>query len=515
MTNPLTSDTNRKWWTLAAVCTAIFMLLLDITIVNVALPQIQTQLHTTFTDLQWIIDAYALALATVVLNAGALADRYGRKRLFLLGVGIFTVASLLCGAAISPLMLIIFRAVQGFGGAFMFATSLALLAQDFHGKERGTAFGIWGAVTGAAVAIGPLAGGLLTDGLDWRWIFYVNLPIGIITLVIGMRKLVESKNNVEHKNDWGGVILLSAALFSLVYGLIKSNDYGLGSDTTLGLLGVSVALFIAFIINESKIKEPVFKLGLFRIPSFVGAQIAAISISASIFSMFLYITLYLQNVLEYSALQAGVRLLPTTLASFFTAAIAGRLSSRIPARYLIGTGLTFIGTGLGLMYGISDTSPWTHLLPGLLLSGFGIGMVNPPLASVAIGVVSPRDSGTASGINSTFRQVGIAGGIAALGAVFQNHIHTALSHVPAIASLDSAKTKLIDLAVSAGQIKLVAAQAPAQFRSQIIMTTKDAFISGLNELILIASIIAFAGAILTFILIRQRDQAVYEHPKSS
>lgn len=230
--------------------------------------------------------------------------------------------------------------------------------------------------------------------------------------------------------------------------------------------------------------------------------------------MFLYVTLYLQNILGFSALQAGLRLLPTTLASFFTAAVAGRLSSRIPARYLIGTGLTFIGAGLGLMYGITDSSPWTHLLPGLLLSGFGIGMVNPPLASVAIGVVPPRDSGTASGINSTFRQVGIAGGIAALGAVFLNHIHSSLSQVPGIASLDSAKTKLIDLAVSAGQIKLVASQAPPAYRTQILNTTKDAFISGLNELILIASIIAFAGAILTFILIRQRDQAVYEHPNS-
>ena len=507
-------DPNRKWWTLTAVCTAIFMLLLDITIVNVALPQIQTQLHTTFTDLQWIIDAYALALATVVLNAGALADRYGRKKLFLLGVGIFTIASALCGAASSPLMLIFFRAVQGIGGAFMFATSLALLAQDFHGKERGTAFGIWGAVTGAAVAIGPLAGGLLTDGLDWRWIFYVNLPIGIITLLIGIRKLTESRNKVAHKNDWIGVILLSSALFALVFGFIKSSELGLGSNTILGLFGLAGALLIAFIFNESRVKEPVFKLSLFRIPSFVGAQIAAIGISASIFSMFLYITLYLQNILGYTALQAGLRLLPTTLVSFVTAAIAGRLSAKISGRYLIGTGLTFIGAGLGLMYGVTDATTWTHLLPGLILCGLGIGMVNPPLASVALGVVPPKDSGTASGINSTFRQVGIAGGIAVLGAIFQNHIHNLLAQNQFISTLDATKAKLIDLAVSAGQIKLVSSKAPAPYHDQILAITRNAFVSGLNELILITSIVAFAASILCFLLIRQKDQAVYAHSQS-
>ncbi len=501
----------RRWWTLGAVCAATFMLLLDITIVNVALPPIQVALNATFSDLQWVVDAYALALATIVLNAGSLADRYGRKKLFILGVAIFTLASALCGAAMTSSMLIAARAVQGIGGGIMFATSLSLLAQDFHGRERGVAFGIWGAVTGAAVAVGPLIGGLLTSYLDWRWIFYVNLPIGIATIGIALWKVSESRNQDETKTDWLGAILLSGALFTLVYGLIQANGWGWSSDQIIGLFSASVILLIIFLAVEYFREQPVLQLSLFKLSSFSGAQVAALGISASIFSIFLYMTLYFQDVLGYTPLQAGVRFLPVTLVAFVVAAIAGRLSSRVPGRVMIGIGLLLISIGLALATGVTITSTWIHVLPGLIVSGFGIGMVNPSLANVAIGVVPPQESGMASGVNSTFRQVGIASGIAILGAIFETSLRHSLSTGLASAHLTNNQLTAAVSAVSGGQSKAVIARTPAAYQSTVASVTHQAFITGLNELLVVTSLIALGGAILSVILIRQKDMAVYEH----
>jgi EmrB/QacA subfamily drug resistance transporter len=471
---------DRKWRALIIVCVAIFMLLLDITVVNVALPDIQKDLHSSFTDLQWVVDAYALMLATTTLSAGTLGDLLGRKRVFIAGVAIFTAASAACGAAHSPLFLNLARGVQGIGGAIMFAVSLAILSQEFHGKERGTAFGIWGATVGAAVAIGPLVGGVITSWLGWRWIFFVNLPIGILCVAGAVRELHESRNEEHGGFDLPGFLTLTGGLFALVLALLRGNDWGWGSTREIGLLVVAVVLLAAFVVVEKRQSEPTLDFSLFRIPTFTGAQIVAFAISASIFSQFLYLTLYLQNVLGYSPVQAGLRFLPLSMISFVVAPIAGRLSTRIPVRLLLGFGLLLIGGALMLMRGVTTTSGWTELLPGFLIAGIGIGMVNAPLASTAVSVVEPRHAGMASGVNSTFRQVGIATGIAGLGAIFQNEIQNAL-HGTGAAS-----------AVASGAVQGSA-------------IARHAFISGLNEILLVGALIAFVGGLFAFVLVRGRD----------
>ena len=503
------NDPDRKWWTLTVVCAATFMLLLDITIVNVALPAIQSSLHATFSDLQWVVDAYSLALATIVLNAGSLADRYGRKKIFILGITIFTLASAVCGAATDPAMLITARAVQGIGGGIMFATSLSLLAQDFHGKDRGVAFGVWGAVTGAAVAIGPLAGGLLTNYFNWRSIFYVNLPIGIITIIISIIKLKESRNTQEKSTDWLGVIFLSGTLFCLVYALIQGNTWGWSSTRIISLFASSLIFGIIFLAIESYKRFPVLPLKLFTIPSFTGAQFAAIGISASIFAMFLYITLYFQDVLGYSALQAGVRFLPVTIVAFVVAAISGRLTSKIPGKWMIGIGLLLVSAGLAMAHGVTIYSTWTHILPGLIVCGFGIGMINPSLANVAIGVVPPQQSGTASGANNTFRQIGIAGGIAVLGAIFESSITNSLNKSVLAYHLTGQQLNQAVAAVSGGQSSEVINSTPLSYHPLVSQITHQAFITGFNELLVVTPIIALVGAIFTFALIRKKDIAVY------
>ncbi len=496
---------DRKWWTLVVVCVAIFMLLLDITVVNVALPNIQRDLGANFTDLQWVIDAYALMLAAFLLTAGSLADRLGRKLLFTIGVGIFAAASLGCGLAQSPGWLDIARAVQGIGGALMFATSLSLLAQEFHGKERGTAFGIWGATTGASVAIGPLVGGALTDSFGWRSIFYINLPIALVAIVVALVKLRESSDPSASGIDWGGLATFSIALFSLVYALLRGNDEGWTSAVTLGLLGAAALCLLAFVVIELKVKDPMLELSLFRKPTFSGAQVAAFSLSASIFSMFLYLTLYLQNGLGYSPLQAGLRFLPVTILSFLVAPVAGKLSARLAPRLLLGAGLAIVALGLWLMHGIRVDSSWTTLLWGFLAAGIGVGMTNPPLASLAISVVPPRQSGMASGINSTFRQVGIATGIAALGALFQSHVQSAVESSLSGVSLPAGAKQGLAQAVSSGGAGKAIQSVPQAARGAVARAAESAFIGGLNELLVIAAIVAATGSVLTFVLVRRRD----------
>src|ERR687891_572538 len=307
----------RKWWTLIAVSVATFMLLLDITVVNVALPSIREDLGASFTDLQWVVDAYALTLAALVLTAGSLADRLGRRRLFAIGLGIFSVASLLCALAPDPTFLNVARAFQGVGGAVMFAVSLALVAQEFPaGRERGTAMGIYGATIGGAVAIGPLVGGALTDGLGWESIFYLNVPVGIAAIAVTYLKLRETRDPNATRVDWAGVATFSASLFLLVFALVRGNDEGWGSTLIVSLFAGSALLMAAFVAVERRVLEPMLPLGLFRRASFTGVQLAAFAISGSMFALFLYLTLYLQNYLELSPLEAGGRDFSVTIARF-------------------------------------------------------------------------------------------------------------------------------------------------------------------------------------------------------
>ncbi len=495
----------RRWWALIAVCLGTFMLLLDITIVNVALPDIQRALGSSFADLQWVVDAYALTLAALLLTAGSLADIFGSRRVFVVGLGLFTAASLLCGLASSPLFLNLARGAQGIGGAAMFATSLALLAQEFQGRERGTAFGAWGATIGAAVAIGPLVGGALTDGLGWEWIFLVNVPIGIGTIALTLARVRESLQRHRHGVDWPGAVTFSGSLFLFVLALIRGNADGWTSTSIIARFAGAAVLMTAFIVIERRRAEPMFDVMLLRKPAFAGASITAFALSASMFSMFLYLTLYIQNVLGYKPLQAGLRFLPITLVSFFVAPFAGRLTTRLPIRAMLGGGLVLVGLGLLLMHGLTPGSSWTALVPGFVCAGAGIGLVNPTLATAAIAVVEPQRSGMASGINTTFRQVGIATGIAALGAVFQHRVvGKADALFAAIPGLGSRAGDLAQLVGTGGTRQAIEA-APAPLRGAVGAATRQAFVGGLNEILLIAMAVAFAGAVAALLLVRGRD----------
>ena len=483
----------RKWRVLAVVCVAVFMLLLDITVVNVALPEIDKELNTSFTDLQWVVDAYALTLAATMLTTGSLGDLRGRKRVFLIAIALFTVASALCGAAQSPSWLIIARGAQGIGGAGMFAVSLAIISQEFHGRERGTAFGIWGATVGMAVAIGPLVGGALTTYVGWRWIFFVNIPIGIACVTAGLRELHESRNEEHGGADVPGLLAWTGALFALVLGLFRGAEWGWSSGRIVGLFVAAAVLLAVFVTIELRSRAPMLDIRLFRVPTFTGAQITAFAMSSGMFAQFLFLPLYLESVLGYSAVKAGAIFLPLSLVSFVVAPIAGRLSTRIPVRILLGGGLAVIGVALLLMHGITLGSTWTTLLAGFIVGGIGIGLVNAPLASTSVSVVEPRRAGMASGINNTFRQVGIATGIAALGAIFQSQIAS---------SLAASNTSFgISYPTAQG-----VASGFVNFGSNAQTTAAhSAFISGLNTILLVAAFVLFTGAILAFVLVRQQD----------
>ena len=505
-----------KWWTLTAVCLGVFMLLLDITIVNVALPDIQGQLNASLSDLQWVIDAYALSLAALLLTSGSLADLFGRRRVFVIGLVIFTVGSVACGAAQDILFLQISRAFQGIGGAAMFSTALALLAAAFHGKDRGTAFGVFGATTGVAVAIGPVLGGALTSGLSWRWIFFVNVPICLVAMVVSLRKVVESKDRHAGRPDWIGFVTFSIALGALVYGLIEAGKDGWSEGRVVASFVASAVLLVVFVISQVLQEHPMFDLGLLRKPTFTGGLIAAFGVSASIFSLLTYLVIYVQNVLGYSAVATGVRFLFLSVASFFAAALAGRLSERVPVKWLIGPGFMVLGVGLLLLLGIKDDSSWTHLIPGMVVAGVGIGMINPPLASTAVGVVPVARAGMASGVNSTFRQVGIATGIAALGSIFSQQVADQVrpdlaAHVPAPA-LDG-----LTAALSGGQVEPAARAAQQAATTQggptagqqaydlVHQVGTSGVVTSLNHITLISSVVAFAAGVLSLVLIRQKD----------
>jgi EmrB/QacA subfamily drug resistance transporter len=500
---------DRKWWTLIAVSVAIFMLLLDITVVNVALPSIQRDLHSSFADLQWVVNAYSLTLAALLLTSGALADLFGRRLVFAAGLVVFTCSSAVCGLSTTPLMLNLARSVQGVGGAMMFATSLALVAQAFHGRERGIAFGVFGAVTGAAVAVGPVIGGVITSGIGWQWIFFVNVPIGIVAVVLTLARVSESSDPGATGVDWIGLVTFSGSLFLFVYALIEGNGDGWGSTKIISLLAASAVLLCAFLVAESRQRRPMLDLTLFRRPAFTGASIVAFSISASMFAMFLYLTLYIQDVLGFSPLQAGLRFLPNTLVMFLVAPIAGRLSVRVPVRLLLGGGLLLIAGGLLAMTAVDANSGWTVLIPGFVIAGAGVGMINPPLASTAIGVVHYSRSGMASGINSTFRQVGIATGIAGLGAVFEHQVTSATTSAlvargQAHAVLSAAHGQFSTLLESGEVTKVLHALSPAA-RGALVHSYRVGFVDAFTTILVIAAAIAFAGAVCAFLLVRSRD----------
>ncbi len=495
----------RKWWTLGAVCVATFMLLLDITVVNTALPAIQRDLGGSFSDLQWVIDAYALSLAALVLTAGSLADRLGRRRVFAFGLAVFSVASLLCALAPDPTFLNLARALQGVGGAIMFAVSLALVAQEFPaGPERGMAMGIYGGTIGIAVAIGPLVGGLLTDGLGWEWVFLINVPIGLAAVAVTYWKLAESRDPDATRIDWAGLVTFSSALFLLVLGLVRGNDEGWGSPLIVSLLAGAGVLLAAFVAIEQRVREPMLPLSLFRRRAFTGVQLAAFAVSGSMFALFLYLTLYLQSFLGYSPIEAGVRYLPITIASFIAAPLAGLALARIQARVLMSAGLALTGAGLLLMGGLGVDSDWTALLAGFIVSGIGVGLLNPVIADVALSVVPKERSGMAAGINDTFRQVGVAVGIAAWGAVFLGAGAAKTQEVAGGVVSHSEARGLVE-ATSSGALPQALASLPRGTRDRVQSAAEQGFLHGLNEILLLGALLSFAGAVAALWMVRERD----------
>jgi EmrB/QacA subfamily drug resistance transporter len=494
----------RKWWTLVLISIATFMLLLDITVVNVALPDIQRDLDASLSSLQWVVDAYSLMLAAFLLTAGSLGDRLGRRRVFSLGFAVFTVASFLCGVSGDPTLLNLARGLQGIGGAAMFATSLALIGQEFHGRDRATAFGVWGATVGGAVAIGPLIGGLITEHFGWEWIFFVNIPIGALAIVLTEVRLANVAAQDPQRIDLPGLIAFSGGLFLLIFGLIRGNAEGWGSATIVASLAGSAALLLAFVVIEARSNHPMLDLGLFRKPAFNGVSAVAFGLSAGMFAMFLYLTIYMQGVLGFSPLETGLRFLPLTVLSFLASPIAGKLSHRTPIRVLVGLGLGLVGVGLVLMRGLEPNSDISSLLPGFLVAGIGIGITNPGIGQAAIAVVPAAKAGMGSGINTTFRQVGIATGVASLGAVFQSRVDSKLAGL-----LPNAPSGLAE-AVSSGGTRAAAEVAPPGRHAEVVHAAKLAFVSGFNDILLIGAIVAFVGAALGFALVRTSDFVVPE-----
>src|ERR1700755_2784744 len=493
---PKTSS--RQRWTLALVCTAAFMLLLDLTIVSVALPSIQRDLRARLPDLQWVSAAYALVLAVLLLPAATLGDRLGRRRLFLAGLIIFTAGSLACALAPTALALELFRALQGVGGAVLFATGTPLLRAEFSGAALARALGASGATIGGATAIGPLAGGVLTDTLGWRSIFFVNLPIGVAAFAGGVSRLRESRDPAGGRADWAGTALITAALTALMFALIRGNALGWASPAIVTLLAAAAVVFAGFVIYELRIAAaPLADLRLFRRRSFAATGFVAFAISATVIGMIIYLSLYIQNTLGYSPVQAGLRFLPLSLVSFAVALLTGRLIGKVAMRVLLGVAMASAAAGLASMAHLTATSTWLVLVPGLVLAGIGLGIPSTGLASAALAAVEPAHAGMAAGLVNTLRQVGTAAGVAVLGALYASRVTTATRHALAGLPAPPGASQRLAAAVASGAGTRVAAAVPTA-RSAVTHAARAGTASGLNDVLLAAAAFAALGAIAGF-----------------
>jgi EmrB/QacA subfamily drug resistance transporter len=468
------------------------MLLVDITIVNVALPSVQRQLHASLTGLQWVVDAYAVTLAALILTAGALADRYGRRLVFAGGVVVFSVASFLCGVAWNVTSLDIARALQGVGGAALFATALALIGAEYTGPERAGAIAIWGSTVGLAVAAGPLLGGIITDSLSWRWVFFVNVPVGAFAFAVAMMKVRESRDPNARRTDVAGLVSFAAALLLIVQALLRGNDVGWSSAQIVGSLVVGIALLAAFVVIEVRQERPMLDVSLFRRPAFVGVQLATFCIGAGMFALFPFLSIYLQDVLGNSPLGAGLRFLPITVFVFIVPLATRKLAARAPMWLLLSTSLAIASIGVLLMAEISPGSDWTALLAGFVVSGIGIGLANPTIAAAALRVVDPARTGMASGISNTARITGLAMGVAVLGSVLEHRVGTHLAAA-------GFQGKELAAAVSSSGMR---AGNPALGR-----VAEAAFVSGLRLVFLIGFLTVLVGSIAAAVLVRRPTPA--------
>ncbi len=466
------AEENKKWWTLAAVAFGLFMIMLDNTIVNVALPSIERSLHMSISSLEWIVTAYALTFAALLITGGKLGDLYGRRKMFMAGLVVFTLASLACGLAPSAGFLIGARAVQGVGAALMNPATLSIITATFPPKERGQAIGIWAGVSALALAIGPLVGGLIVDNINWHWIFYVNVPVGVVGIIVSRLVIAESRDTSREQSiDIPGLVTSSGALLALSYALIEGNRHGWGSAEIIGLFIGSAVLLAVFIWLELRQRLPMLDLGLFKIGSFVGANIVAMLVSLGMFGVFFFISLYVQNVLGYSPTKAGAIFLPMTVLIIVVAPIAGKLSDRVGSRWLMGSGMGILGVSLLLYQRIGLHTGFWSLLPQLVVGGIGMALTMSPMTSAAMGSVPVDKAGVGSGVLNSFRQVGGSLGIALMGAILLTYQHPTTS-------------------------KVVAAQQ---------------YVNGLHAALLVSAFIAFAAAAVAIVLVRTKPAVEHAH----
>ncbi|WP_067465448.1 MFS transporter [Actinomadura macra] len=478
-----------RWGPLTAVCAGTFMLLVDVNIVTVALPEMAVGLGTSYGALQWVMDVYALVLAAALLAAGGLADLVGRRRVYVAGLAVFTLASLACGVAPASPALIAARAVQGAGAAAMFATTVALVNASYQGRDRGVAFGVWGAVSGAAAGAGPVIGGLLTAHLGWRWIFLVNLPAGAAAVVLALRVLAESRDPAARRIDVPGVVSFAAAAATLTYALTRAGEAGWRSPAVIGTAAAGLLALAVFAAVEAGNPHPLLDLRLFRGPSFTGIMIASLVLSGAAFSYLPYTSLWLQTVQGQDAVAAGLVLLPISGLSFAVSALAGRFLNGVSPRWTVGAGMLLIGFGTLGQAVLAAGSGWTALVPGLAVTGVGVGLAMPTVTAAAMASVPPERGGMAAGAVGTVRQLGYALGVAVLGSVFRTTMERSLEH--RVPDGDAAAHALTGGRASG--VPQAAAHA--------------AFASGLNAACATAGVVALAAGVAALVLIRRPASA--------
>ncbi|TML40543.1 MAG: MFS transporter [Actinobacteria bacterium] len=421
------AEENRRWWTLGALSFALFMIMLDNTIVNVALPAIKNDLHIGVSELEWVVTAYALTFAVLLLTGGKLGDLLGRRLIFTIGLVVFTASSLACGLSSSATELIGARAVQGVGSALMMPATLSIITATFAARERGMAIGIWAGVSAMALAIGPLLGGVITEHISWNWIFYVNVPIGLLGILASIVVVPESKDTShEQRLDLPGLLASGVGLLALVYALIEAHHYGWTSATILGLFAVAASALTAFVLLEQRQRLPMLDLTLFRNGTFAGANLVAILVTLAMFGIFVFFPIYMQTFLGWSPIQAGAALLPWTILIVIFAPIAGKLSDKVGSRWLIAAGMTTVGLCCLELSTVGVGSTFWRLLPGFILGGLGMSFVMTPMSAAVMGAAPVDKAGVASGVLNTFRQVGVALGIAIMGAIITNREAAAL-----------------------------------------------------------------------------------------
>jgi len=439
MSSSLFRGEHRRWWTLAAVAVGLFMIMLDNTVVNVALPSIQRDLGIGLSELEWIVTGYALTFAALMLIGGKLADAYGRRRLFVIGIAVFTLASLACGLAGSGTELIAARVAQGVGASLMSPATLSIITATFPARQRGTAIGIWAGISALALAIGPLVGGLLTDQASWHWIFFVNVPVGVLGIGASYLLIDESRDETHESLDLPGLATSAVGLFSLTYGLIEANAYGWTSARIVGAFAVSAASLTAFLLIERTRRAPMLELALFRNRTYVGANVAVLLVSLAMFGVFFFVSLYLQNILGYSPVRAGAAFLPMTLLIIVVAPLGGGLADRVGSRWLMTAGMAMLALHLLLFARLDEASTYWAILPSLAIGGVGIALVMTPSSAAAMKAVAVDKAGVGAAVLNAFRQVGGAVGIALMGAIvaqqaggrrtpeaFLDGLHTAL-----------------------------------------------------------------------------------------